>query len=47
MFSLLLVPKTSPTNKATSDEMEWDWLVLGVVIGAVALAVLCLILGIM
>jgi len=26
--------------------MEWDWVVLGIVIGAVAFAILCLILGI-
>lgn len=47
VFYLLLVPKTSPIDKATSDDMEWDWVVLGIVIGAVAFAILCLILGIM
>ena len=46
-FYLLLVPKTSPTDATKSDDMEWDWLVLGIVIGAVAFAILCLILGIM
>lgn len=40
------VPKTSPTDAAKSDDLEWDWLVLGIVIGAVAFAILCLILGI-
>ncbi|KAL9988952.1 hypothetical protein ACROYT_G003450 [Oculina patagonica] len=38
--------KTSPTSKATSDGQEWDWMILGIVIGVVILAILILVAGV-